>query len=88
MSTTPELVHGLVEIHPKPCELALARLVRPDEARPCWYLYEVWSSLAQRQPAQRWLREADNWAPFSFLTPTEYRELQLTRQREQKARNF
>jgi hypothetical protein len=58
-------------------ELALARLEQPDEARPCWYLHEVWSQLAQRQPADRWLREADTAAPFSSLTPAEQRGLQL-----------
>lgn len=69
-------------------ELVLARMVRPEEARPCWYLYVVWSSLAQRQPAQHWLREADDKSAFSFLTATEYRELQLARQRDRKDRNF
>jgi tetratricopeptide (TPR) repeat protein len=60
-------------------ELSQARLQRRDEARPCWYLYEVWSRLAQRQPAVRHLREADRAAPFSYLTPTEKRNLQLAR---------
>lgn len=69
-------------------ELTLARLAGPDEARPCWYLYAVWSSLAQRQPAQRCLREADDRALFSYLSPAEYRELQMARQRERKSRNF
>jgi tetratricopeptide (TPR) repeat protein len=58
-------------------EFALARLARPDEARPCWYLYEVWSRLGQRQPATRWLRAAQNAAPFSHLTPVEKRNLFL-----------
>ena len=62
-------------------ELTLARLERPDEARPCWYLYEVWSHLAQRQSALRWLREADAAAPFSYLTPNEQRRLSLAHQR-------
>ena len=52
-------------------ELILARRERPDEARPCWYLFEVWSQLAQRQPAARWLRAAEDAAPFSYLTPAE-----------------
>jgi hypothetical protein len=55
----------------------LARLQAPDQARPCWYLYEVWSRLAQRQPALRHLREADMAAPFSYLTPAEKRNLRL-----------
>jgi hypothetical protein len=58
-------------------ELALARHQRRGEAQPCWYLYEVWSRLSQRQPAMRHLREADAAAPFSYLTPTERRNLQL-----------
>ncbi|HLJ96812.1 MAG TPA: hypothetical protein VKU02_26800 [Gemmataceae bacterium] len=52
-------------------ELSLAHCERPNEAQPCWYLYEVWSQLGQRQPALCHLREADAAAPFSFLTPAE-----------------
>lgn len=62
-------------------ELTLARLERPQEARPCWYLYEVWSQLAQRQPALRWLREADAAAPFSYLTPAEQGRLSMAQDR-------
>jgi tetratricopeptide (TPR) repeat protein len=58
-------------------ELALARYERSDEARPCWYLYEVWSQLAQHQPAMRWHREAQATAPFTYLTPAEQRSLHL-----------
>jgi hypothetical protein len=66
-------------------ELMLARVRRPDEARPCWYLHEVWSQLAQSQPAARWLRAAEAEAPFSYLTPAERRRLQLaTRQGERE----
>lgn len=56
-------------------ELVLARRARPDEARPCWYLHEVWTQLAQRQPARRWLRAAEEAALFSYLTPAELRGL-------------
>jgi hypothetical protein len=56
-------------------ELILAGRERPDEARPCWYLFEVWSQLAQRQPAARWLRAAKT-AAFSYLTPAERRDLE------------
>lgn len=56
-------------------ELTLARMERNDEARPCWYLYEVWSHLGQSQPAFRWLREATAAAPFAYLTPAERRGL-------------
>jgi tetratricopeptide (TPR) repeat protein len=58
-------------------ELTLARRERPEEARPCWYLFAVWSQLAQRQPAARWLRAAETAAAFSYLTPTERRGLEL-----------
>ncbi len=58
-------------------ELTLARLARPEEARPCWYLYAAWSRLAQQQPAARWLRTAEAAAPLSDLTPSERRRLQL-----------
>jgi len=58
-------------------ELSIARALRPAEARPCWYLYAVWSRLGQQQPAQRCLREAGAAAPFTFLTPVEQRGLQL-----------
>jgi predicted Zn-dependent protease len=58
-------------------ELTLARLERPEEARPYWYLYEVWTRLAQRQPAGRCLRAAAAAAPLSYLTPSEQRELYL-----------
>lgn len=58
-------------------ELSTARLSRPDEARPCWYLYEVWTRLAQSQPAQRSLRAAEAAAPFTYLTPAEQRGLSL-----------
>jgi hypothetical protein len=58
-------------------ELAQARMERPDEARPCWYLYAVWACLAQDAPARRWLHAASAAAPFSYLTTAEQRSLQL-----------
>jgi tetratricopeptide (TPR) repeat protein len=58
-------------------ELTLALQERSDEARPCWYLHEVWSALGQRSLAMRWLRDARAAAPFSYLTPAEQRSLQL-----------
>jgi tetratricopeptide (TPR) repeat protein len=58
-------------------ELDRARRERPGEARPCWYLYAVWSQLAQKQLALRWLRRAAEAAPFSHLTPAEGRSLGL-----------
>jgi tetratricopeptide (TPR) repeat protein len=58
-------------------ELALARLRRPGEARPCWYLHGVWTQLAQRQAAVKWLRAARANARPGALTPAETRELHL-----------
>jgi tetratricopeptide (TPR) repeat protein len=58
-------------------ELTLARLDRPNEARPYWYLHEVWEQLSQQQPALRCLRQAARTAPFSYLTPAESRKLHL-----------
>jgi Tfp pilus assembly protein PilF len=58
-------------------ELVLARRARPDEARPCWYLCQVWARLGQRQPATRWLRAARDAALLSDLTPAERRGLHL-----------
>jgi tetratricopeptide (TPR) repeat protein len=58
-------------------ELTMARLRRPDEARPWWYLYAVWAELAQQQPAARCLRAAAAAAPLSYLTPSEQRDLYL-----------
>jgi tetratricopeptide (TPR) repeat protein len=67
-------------------ELTLARLRRPQQARPCWYLYGVWTSLAQRQPALRCLRAAERSGPLNDLTPAEQRELHLaSAQRRQEA---
>lgn len=57
-------------------ELTIAHRSRPDEARPCWYLARVWDRLGQQQPAQKWLRKADDAAPFSYLTPAEGRAVQ------------
>jgi tetratricopeptide (TPR) repeat protein len=58
-------------------ELMLARERRPVEARPCWYLHEVWTRLGRQQPAARWLRAAESAAPFSYLTAAERRGLHL-----------
>jgi hypothetical protein len=58
-------------------ELSLAHLERLDQAQPCWYLYQVWTKLAQRGPALRSLRQAEHAAPFSYLTPHEQDGLHL-----------
>jgi hypothetical protein len=57
-------------------ELGLARAQRPNEARPCWYLFKVWSALGQQGPAKRWLQRA-RAAAFSSLTVTEQCGLEL-----------
>ena len=58
-------------------ELTLARMYRPGEARPCWYLHGVWARLGQRQPAGRYYWAAEQLAGLSYLTPAEVRELHL-----------
>jgi tetratricopeptide (TPR) repeat protein len=60
-------------------ELAMARAVRPEEARPSWYLYQVWTHLDQREAALLNLREADAAAPFSYLAAAEKNGLNLAR---------
>jgi tetratricopeptide (TPR) repeat protein len=62
-------------------ELTLARIERPQEARPSWYLHEVWCRLGQRQPALCRLRDAQYAAPFTYLTPAEQSDLFLECQR-------
>jgi Tfp pilus assembly protein PilF len=64
-------------------ELTQARLQRPDQARPSWYLYQVWSRLGRRQPALRNLRDAEEAAPFSELSVAEQDGLALAERREQ-----
>jgi tetratricopeptide (TPR) repeat protein len=56
-------------------ELGHARSLRKNEARPSWYLYEVWSRLGQSQPALRHLREARAASAFTYLSPAEKRGL-------------
>jgi tetratricopeptide (TPR) repeat protein len=64
-------------------ELTLARLQRPDEGRASLYLYEVWRRLGQERPARRCLRDADEAAPFSALTPNEQARLQTAGRRHE-----
>ncbi|HMP04462.1 MAG TPA: hypothetical protein PKC45_18380, partial [Gemmatales bacterium] len=56
-------------------ELQKARAERPDEARPCLYLYSAWQRLGQGSAAAAALRQADRHATLSFLTPCERRQL-------------
>lgn len=58
-------------------ELTMARTQCPEEARASWYLFQTWKHLAQQQPALKALRQAEEAAPFSYLTPAEQRDLQL-----------
>ena len=58
-------------------ELALARVERPEEAQPCWYLHQVWSALGQQAPATRWLQRTFAAAPYSEMTPAEQRALAI-----------
>jgi tetratricopeptide (TPR) repeat protein len=67
-------------------ELTLARLQCPEEARASWYLFQTWKHLAQQQPALKALRQAEEAAPFSYLTPTEQRDLQLAWRQRQSER--
>jgi len=68
-------------------ELTQARHARPEEARPLWYLHEVWLRLAQSQPAARCLRAAAARAPFSHLTPSEQRGLYLACRESDRSRS-
>jgi hypothetical protein len=61
-------------------ELAIAHRERPERARPSWYLYVVWSRLAQQQPALRSLQAADAAILSLDLTPAEQQSLELARQ--------
>jgi hypothetical protein len=56
-------------------ELSLAKLQQPNEARPCWFLYQVWVKLDQKRPAARNLHDAEKTSSFSYLTPAERRLL-------------
>jgi len=58
-------------------ELTAAHEERPEEARPSFYLSEVWAMLDQRQPAIRFLKHAADKAPFSDMTAAEKRRLQV-----------
>ena len=58
-------------------ELTLARSLQAAEARPNWYLHLAWRQLGQTAPAQRWLAEANECSPFTYLTPRERGDLTL-----------
>lgn len=52
-------------------ELNEAAKESPDEARPHWYLFEAWSRLGQRLPADTHLRRARKLSFAGDLTPAE-----------------
>lgn len=58
-------------------ELNEAHQLLPTESRAAWYLHRIWRELGQTHAAERWLREAHEHAPFSYLTPQEHNGLQL-----------
>ena len=58
-------------------ELTLAHQERPRQAKPNWYLYEVWTMLGQRHPAVCRLRQAHALEAFADLTPSESGSLTL-----------
>jgi thioredoxin-like negative regulator of GroEL len=59
-------------------ELNEAQTLRPGEARPCVYLFEVWTALDQPLPASKALRQVRAEAAFStHLTPAERRVVAL-----------
>lgn len=59
-------------------ELAMARLIKGDDARPCWYLALIWQSLGQQTIASRHLHEALELVQFSTLNTAESRELVIS----------
>jgi hypothetical protein len=69
-------------------ELAKAHSLHREEARPNWYLHEIWARLGQRHAAFRRLKAAEAAADFTYLTPTEHRDLLLARQRTQRSREL
>jgi tetratricopeptide (TPR) repeat protein len=58
-------------------ELTQARMLRPREAQPWWYLHLTWSRLGQVSQAKRCLTEASAALPFCELTTAELRSLAL-----------
>jgi hypothetical protein len=63
-------------------ELREARAEKPDEARPSYYLYQIFTQLGQHTAAQRALADADARILLGRLTPLERRELQMASLRE------
>lgn len=57
--------------------LALVERNRPDDARPKWYLHQVWTALDQPSRARGCLNSAARLTAFSDLTPAELADLSL-----------
>lgn len=66
--------------------LSAAHALRPDAARPCWYLHQVWRKLGQVQQAHRWLQVvSDSAAQLSFdLSAAEQRSFVMACQAENR----
>lgn len=60
-------------------ELKRAAAARPDDARPHWYLFEVWSALRQQHPARTSLNRARELAVTSDLTDAERQAIARSR---------
>lgn len=62
-------------------ELTQAHSTLAEESRAAWYLSRIWRDLGQTHTAERWLRVAEEHAPFSYLTACERAglDLQLSR---------
>jgi hypothetical protein len=58
-------------------ELREARSTQPEESRPSFYLYQIWSQLGQHSAARRSLAAAEAHTLLSRLTPLERRQLQI-----------
>jgi hypothetical protein len=58
-------------------ELTKANKLRPEEPRPSWYLYEVWTKLDQPRSAEKALKKTKSLALLSPLPPAEQRALTL-----------
>jgi hypothetical protein len=55
-------------------ELSNAERAQPDDARPKWYLFLVWTALDQPSRTRQYLSAATRQGAFSGLTPAELAE--------------
>jgi thioredoxin-like negative regulator of GroEL len=54
-----------------------AHEMRPDEARPCWYIHRVYLAMNQMEQAEEFLKLTDQRAANTRLTPLERHALDL-----------